>query len=283
MKLRKLLAAVLVGVMTVSALVVSAAADYVKVTDEFDPKGEYKAQMYIQFGDTYIFRDPLSNDTSSASGNYAGADKLTTLKNNALEKEYQGTFTDAVIKGNGTYTLTLTDVGDLGESKKINLLGISTNIPASAADKIKFTDVKITVNDSSALSYTYPEGTIDEDCIKNESYINVLGVNGWNKEVCPDANAAIGAEDVWPGTITKAEITFTISGFDYDKAVEETTAEETTAAAADTATKAADTAKTDSSSSNGLPTPAIIGIVAAVVVVVVVIVVVATSKKKKAN
>ena len=282
MKLRKLLAAVLVGVMTVSALVVSAAADYVKVTDEFDPKGEYKAQMYIQFGDTYIFRDPLSNDTSSASGNYAGADKLTTLKDGAMDQEYQGTFTDAVIKGNGTYTLTLTDVGDLGESKKINLLGISTNIPASAADKIKFTDVKITVNDSSVLTYTYPEGTIDQDCIDKESYINVLGVNGWNSEVCPDANAAIGAEDVWPGTITKAEITFTISGFDYDKAEEETTAEETTAAAADTATNAADTAKSDSSS-NGLPTPAIIGIVAAVVVVVVVIVVVATSKKKKAN
>ena len=70
-------------------------------------------------------------------------------------------------------------------------------------------------------------------------------------------------------------------GEDYKETALREVREET--AAADTATKAADTAKTDSSSSNGLPTPAIIGIVAAVVVVVVVIVVVATSKKKKAN
>ena len=287
MKLRKLLASIFVGVMTVSALAVSASAGYVEVTDEFDPSGEYKAQMFIQFGDTYIFRDPLSNDASSASGNYAGADKLTTLKGTEVEAEYEGTFNDVELKGNGTYTVSLTDVGDLGDTKKINLLGLSTNIPSSAADQIKFTDVTITINDSKVLSYTYPEGTIDEDCIDNNSYINVLGVNGWNSEVCTDANAAIGDESVWPGTITKAEITFTISGFDYDNpdavapSEEETTPEETAAPtqAADKndATTAAAKDSSDSNSNTGL----IIGIVAVVVVVVIIVVAVVASKKKK--
>ena len=130
-------------------------------------------------------------------------------------------------------------------------------------------------------TYTWKEALVDEE---DKDYMLIPLLNVYNKKGDYDAvNEQLGGDDnTFMGEVTSIEITFTVSGFGYDKAVEATTAEETTAAA-DTATKAADTAKTDSSSSNGLPTPAIIGIVAAVVVVVVVIVVVATSKKKKAN
>lgn len=296
MKLRKLLAAVLVGVMTVSSLAISAFAADEKATvpapGEFDPAGkDYVAQMYVQTGGSWVFRNTWADETYGTAVGYENADKLSNVEGETASVN-DGTFTDVKLEGNGTYTVTLdkpnftkTAGGNTTEPTNFNLIGVSTNIPASAdaseGGPVKFTDVKITVNDN--LTFTYPEGSCDPDAIAKGSYISILGVNIWNKDICTDANAALGGEDVWPGTVDKITITFTVAGFNYDKAVEATTAEETTAAAADTATKAAGTAKTDSSSSNGLPTPAIIGIVAAVVVVVVVIVVVATSKKKKAN
>jgi len=293
MKLRKLLAAVLVGVMTVSSLAISAFAADEKATvptpGEFDPAGkDYVAQMYVQTGGSWVFRNTWADEKYGAAIGYENADKLSNVEGETASVN-DGTFTDVKLEGNGTYTVTLdkpnfvkTVDGKTTDPTNFNLIGVSTNIPASAdaseGGPVKFTDVKITVNDN--LSFTYPEGKCDPDAIAKGSYISILGVNIWNKDVCTDANAALGGEDVWPGTVDKITITFTVAGFNYDKAVEATTAEETTAAA-DTATKA--DAKADSSSSNGLPTPAIIGIVAAVVVVVVVIVVVATSKKKKAN
>lgn len=293
MKLRKLLAAVLVGVMTVSSLAISAFAADEKATvptpGEFDPAGkDYVAQMYVQAGGSWVFRNTWADENYGAAVGYENADKLSNVEGETVSVN-DGTFTDVKLEGNGTYTVTLDKPnfvksvdGKTTDPTNFNLIGISTNIPASAdaseGGPVKFTDVKITVNDN--LSFTYPEGKCDPDAIAKGSYISILGVNIWNKDVCTDANAALGGEDVWPGTVDKITITFTVAGFNYDKAVEATTAEETTAAA-DTATKA--DAKADSSSSNGLPTPAIIGIVAAVVVVVVVIVVVATSKKKKAN
>lgn len=293
MKLRKLLAAVLVGVMTVSSLAISAFAADEKATvptpGEFDPAGkDYVAQMYVQTGGSWVFRNTWADEKYGAAIGYENADKLSNVEGETASVN-DGTFTDVKLEGNGTYTVTLdkpnfvkTVDGKTTDPTNFNLIGVSTNIPASAdaseGGPVKFTDVKITVNDN--LSFTYPEGKCDPDAIAKGSYISILGVNIWNNDVCTDANAALGGEDVWPGTVDKITITFTVAGFNYDKAVEATTAEETTAAA-DTATKA--DAKADSSSSNGLPTPAIIGIVAAVVVVVVVIVVVATSKKKKAN
>lgn len=293
MRLRKLLAAVLVGVMTVSSLAISAFAADEKATvptpGEFDPAGkDYVAQMYVQAGGSWVFRNTWADEKYGAAIGYENADKLSNVEGETASVN-DGTFTDVKLEGNGTYTVTLdkpnfvkTVDGKTTDPTNFNLIGVSTNIPASAdaseGGPVKFTDVKITVNDN--LSFTYPEGKCDPDAIAKGSYISILGVNIWNKDVCTDANAALGGEDVWPGTVDKITITFTVAGFNYDKAVEATTAEETTAAA-DTATKA--DAKADSSSSNGLPTPAIIGIVAAVVVVVVVIVVVATSKKKKAN
>lgn len=292
MRLRKLLAAVLVGVMTVSSLAISAfAADEkgtVPAPGEFDANGEYVAQMYVQMDGSWVFRNKWDDKDYGTAMGYQYAGQLSQVEGeNAVP--YDGTFTDVTLKGNGTYTIKLEnpnfvkDVnGTKTEPKRFNMIGISTNIPASAQDTVKITDATIKINDSSMYTYTWKEALVDEE---DEDYMLIPLLNVYNDKGDYDAvNEQLGGdESTFMGEVTSIEITFTVSGFGYDKAVEATTAEETTAAAADTATKAADTAKTDSSSSNGLPTPAIIGIVAAVVVVVVVIVVVATSKKKKAN
>ena len=289
MKLRKLLAAVLVGVMTVSSLAISAfAADEkgtVPAPGEFDANGEYVAQMYVQMDGSWVFRNKWDDKDYGTAMGYQYAGQLSQVEGeNAVP--YDGTFTDVKLQGNGTYTLKLEnpnfvkDVnGTKTEPKRFNMIGISTNIPASAQDKVKITDATLKINDSSVYTYTWKDALVDEE---DKDYMLIPLLNVYNKKGDYDAvNEQLGGdESTFMGEVTSIEITFTVSGFGYDKAVEATTAEETTAAA-DTATKA--DAKADSSSSNGLPTPAIIGIVAAVVVVVVVIVVVATSKKKKAN
>lgn len=289
MKLRKLLAAVLVGVMTVSSLAISAfAADEkgtVPAPGEFDANGEYVAQMYVQMDGSWVFRNKWNDKDYGTAMGYQYAGQLSQVEgSNAVP--YDGTFTDVKLQGNGTYTLKLEnpnfvkDVnGTKTEPKRFNMIGISTNIPASAQDTVKITDATLKINDSSVYTYTWKDALVDE---KDKDYMLIPLLNVYNKKGDYDAvNEQLGGdESTFMGEVTSIEITFTVSGFGYDKAVEATTAEETTAAA-DTATKA--DAKADSSSSNGLPTPAIIGIVAAVVVVVVVIVVVATSKKKKAN
>ena len=289
MKLRKLLAAVLVGVMTVSSLAISAfAADEkgtVPAPGEFDANGEYVAQMYVQMDGSWVFRNKWNDKDYGTAMGYQYAGQLSQVEgSNAVP--YDGTFTDVKLQGNGTYTLKLEnpnfvkDVnGTKTEPKRFNMIGISTNIPASAQDTVKITDATLKINDSSVYTYTWKDALVDEE---DKDYMLIPLHNVYNKKGDYDAvNEQLGGdESTFMGEVTSIEITFTVSGFGYDKAVEATTAEETTAAA-DTATKA--DAKADSSSSNGLPTPAIIGIVAAVVVVVVVIVVVATSKKKKAN
>lgn len=294
MKLRKLFAVLLVGIMTVSALGVTAFADEVPAPGDFDPDStEYIAQMYIQVGGSWVFRNPWSDTSYGTAMGYEYGDKLSNVESDSATAN-EGTFTDVKLEGNGTYTLTLENPdfnkADGTEATNFNLIGISTNIPASADPEnggpVKFTDVTIKVNDSSIYSYTYGTGVCDPDAIKAGTYMNILGVNIWNTETCTDANAVLGGTDVWPGEVSKVEVTFTVEGFNYDKAEDveteapdETKAEDETDANSSTS----DTDKKDDSD-GGLSTGAIIGIVAAVVVVIIIIIVVASSsKKKKAN
>ena len=173
MKLRKLLAAVLVGVMTVSSLAISAfAADEkgtVPAPGEFDANGEYVAQMYVQMDGSWVFRNKWDDKDYGTAMGYQYAGQLSQVESgNAVP--YDGTFTDVALKGNGTYTIKLEnpnfvkDVnGTKTEPKKFNMIGISTNIPASAQDTVKITDATIKINDSSMYTYTWKEALVDEE------------------------------------------------------------------------------------------------------------------------
>lgn len=308
MKIKKFLALLLAGIMALSCLVISVAADETDAAGEstaaeetkaeggdaakFDPSSdEYVAQMYIQVGGSWVFRNTYSDKDYGTITDYQYKNQLSDVQDSANPVAHDGTFTDVVLKGNGTYTVTLENPdftngsGTAGEL--FNLIGVSTSIPASAEETVKITDMTIQVNDSAMLKYTYPEATYDPDGIK-AGYLNVLGVNIWNSEVCTDANAVFGEKSNWPGEVTKVSVTFTISGFDHD--AQAAGNDETTAAAGedgtkDGATKADNNNNGDKAgdSKGGLPTGAIIGIVAGAVLIVIIIVVVATSKKKKSN
>ena len=308
MKIKKFLALLLAGIMAFSCLVIAVAADEPEETtaeeangdgaaaggaDEFDPSSdEYVAQMYIQIGGSWVFRNTYSDKDYGTVTDYQYKNQLSDVQDSANPVAHDGTFTDVVLKGNGTYTVTLENPdftnGSGTEGELFNLIGVSTSIPGSAEETVKITDMTIQVNDSAMLKYTYPEASYDPDGIK-AGYLNVLGVNIWNSEVCTDANAVFGDKSNWPGEVTKVTVTFTISGFDHDAPAD------APAPGEDDGTKADDSAtKADSSNNNnsndkkddskgGLPTGAIIGIIAGVVLVVIIIVVVATSKKKKSN
>lgn len=309
MKIKKFLALLLAGIMAISCFVISVAADETTAAAEentaagettaasnegaeFDPSSdEYVAQMYIQVDGSWVFRNAWSEGNYGTITGFEYADRLANVEGDVATAN-DGTFTDVVLKGNGTYTVTLENPNftkaDGTAATKFNLIGVSTNIPASAEETLKITDMTIQVNDSAMLKYTYPEASFDPDGIKKEGYINVLGVNTWNSEVCTDANAIFCDTSNWPGEVSKVTVTFTVAGFDHDAPAAGD--DETTAAAGENGTKADGATKADNNSGDkkddskgGLPTGAIIGIVAGAVLIVIIIIVVATSKKKKSN
>ncbi|MBD5158005.1 MAG: hypothetical protein HDT13_10280 [Butyrivibrio sp.] len=257
----------------------------------FDPSSdEYIAQMYIQIDGSWVFRNTWSDEDYGTITGYEYADQLSDVTGD-VPVPHDGTFTDVVLKGNGTYTVTLENPdfvdGKGTEGTKFNLIGVATNMPASAAEQIKVTDMTIQVNDSAMLKYTYPEAYLDEENLKNTGYVNILGANSYNNDAeMADCKAVFCDTANWPGEVTKVTITFTISGFDHDAPAggdeAETNGDDGATKADDGATKADSNDKKDDSK-GGLPTGAIIGIIAGVVLVVIIIVVVATSKKKKSN
>lgn len=287
---KKIVAAVLTGVTVISSLSLTAFAEEETTTvptysgqAAFDPAGEYAASICVQVDGSWAFRNAYNELTYGGASDYEYKNQLSCVQNN-VEKPLDGTFTDATITGNGTYTVTLENPEfntDENDATAFNIIALSTNIPYSALDTVKFTDVTYTVNDSAVTTYTYPEGIVDPDQTKNSendlaAYLIMVGCNKWNTEECVDANTALAGEDAWPGTVNKISITFTVSGFTNDA---ETTAAETTTAA----TTAATTEASDDSDS-GLPTAAYIaiGVGAVVVVGAVAVVAVNASKKKKA-
>ena len=64
-----------------------------------------------------------------------------------------GTFTDAEITGDGTYSVSLTGDFDFGEDETLNLLFVSTDIPLDAG--VTISDVKIKFDGQT--KYTFEE------------------------------------------------------------------------------------------------------------------------------
>ncbi|MBR3306749.1 MAG: hypothetical protein IKI75_05790 [Lachnospiraceae bacterium] len=236
---------------------------------ELDKSAKYNAYIGFQ-SPTYSFRNEWAEPSYGANaegGKYFGQVTGWDADNNAVA--LPGEFHDAVIDGNGTYTVAATGLDfqfDDWSQDHMNLIFFSTDIPNS--DDIQISDVKLKVNGSNVDlgggGEKTPNGfyrpTLADD---GAEYISVQLQNIWNKEI-----ENIG----YYGTpVTDIEITFTISGFDHDNtaAVAEETTETTESAPAaeeDTPATGREEPKADEEK-GGLSGGAIAGIVACVVAV----------------
>lgn len=236
----------------------------VEVSD-VDLDGTYMAYIGLQ-SPTYSFRNAWDEPNYGLGTEYFN--QLTGWVDGEAVV-LPGEFTDVEIKGNGIYTVSATgcDFGaDFDAQDHFNLIFVSTDIPDTGA--ITISDVKLKI-DGKSVSIA-PEINPDE--------VPYLGISIQNIRSELESLQTIGSYNVPPKDV---EITFTVSGFNYDNpdlvAAEETTvAEETKASEEAVAEAAGDTA--EESSGN---TVLMIVVVAVAVVIIAVVAVVLTKKKGK--
>ena len=279
----------------------------------FDPAGKYNGYLCFQTP-AYSFRNDWQGDNGKYGLGYTddtGFDYFHQVTgwapgDDSVAEKRDGTFIDAEIAGNGTYEVKVTglnfDEKEFESQAYFNLIFLSTDIPKNGGCEI--TDIALNIDGND----------IEISPIMNEEVIEYQQwqiQNNWQAAI-----KEIGYYQVPPEEMT---ITFTVSGFNYDKkadaesssadpaesssaessSAESAPAESSSAAPAESSSSAADSStKSDSSSSaaasssssaadsssssssGGLGTPAIIGILAGAIVVVGGIIFAVTKKKK---
>ena len=271
---------------------------YATVSDvKFDNSATYHAYFGFQTP-KYSFRNAWNDDYGLDFKDDTGMDYFHQVtgwdtENNALVMP--GSFTDAEIAGNGTFTVSVSGL-DFGEDEfatqeYFNILMLSTDLPNTG--EVTISDIKFNV-DGQDIAVT---PVINPDDLE---YMTMLIQNIWNKDVKEIA--------YYPVPPKEMSITFTVSGFDHDDPnaagttgdsapaeTEDDKKEDDTkeAEATPTATPAADKESSDSSSSaksdsaskeeseSKSNTGLIIGIVVGVLAVCGIGVGVVSSKKKK--
>ncbi len=227
---------------------------------EVDLNGTYNAYLLLQTPN-WTYRDAW-NSANGIGSEYWG----NFIWGNETAVSY-GVVTDAVIAGNGTYTISITDFGTVfaddfaaAGQEYFNILGFTSDIPLG--DTVKISDVKLIIDGQERHSVA--DGYQNPD---DKEYMNILIQNIWNDDVKEIS--------YYPAPTTSLEIQFTVSGFAYDK---EAPVEETEPAVEETEPVATEPAVVEEpeSSNTGL----IVGIVIAVVVVAAVVVVVLKKKKQ---
>lgn len=195
-----------------------------EVVPEFDESlltNDYNAYLIFQCPDTWVYRDDWTNETSGLLGYNDGvSDYFThvTWNDGATEEEKNlgGTVTDAVIDGNGTYTVSIEGAEPgLHGSTKWNMLYVSTTIPYSCLELggVQITDAVLKIDGKKVgidalitkgdevKSKTHPE--------VNGVYTGIQFINTYNKE---NPNALDSA----PIPQKSISITFTVSGLGKD-------------------------------------------------------------------
>lgn len=227
----------------------------------FDANGTYNVYIGIQSA-AYSFRNAWDEESYGKATEYfsqiTGWDGTTPVVR-------EGEINDAVITGNGTYTVSIKGLNLNDGAETLNLLFLSTDIPVDSG--VEFSDITIRMGGKKV--YEFETAFLDPD---STDYLKPLIINTYNNELT--------ASDEFAYTLSEGmdiEITFTVSGFAYDNANQaepETTAKAPEATEAPTMAASSNT-EADSSVSVGL----IVGIVAAVVVVAAIVVVVLKKKK----
>ena len=168
-----------------------------------DLDGTYNAYVGIQSG-AYTFRNAWDDATYGRDTNPEAFGQMSLIESDGTMTKKAGSFVDAVIAGNGTYTVEVNDIAWDDGSEALNLLFISTDIPNSG--EITFSNLKVDFDGKNVMEFA--EGFLDGD---SKEVMKILFINIWNKDITNSYNMA----GMLPTSNVK--ITFDVSGFNYDK------------------------------------------------------------------
>ena len=158
-------------------------------------KTTYHAYMNIQTDTSWVFRDDYAN---AKTGHTSKVFKqLSMSQKDGSIKKMKGTFKDATLKKNGTYTVTLTSP-DFNGDKHISVLALSTDIPLTKKG-VKFTNIKAIFG--TTTKKTFKTAIFDPN---EKKYYKPLLLNSWNNQV-KDCFA-------YSLPVSKISITFTVKG-----------------------------------------------------------------------
>ena len=161
---------------------------------------DYNAYIGVQTA-SYIFRNEWSDASYglNSEANPGFFDRLTGWDADGNAVDYGGTFVDAAITGDGTYTVSLT-TGEMGfgSDEAYNLLFVSTDFPSALVEEghVTISDAKVKIGDGKTIDYT--EVDFEGD------YARLLFVNAYGST--EDIGCTV------PGPNTTITVTFTVTG-----------------------------------------------------------------------
>ena len=162
----------------------------------------FNAYIGVQGKDTYVFRnawnDTYGRDDAENPGFF---NRLTGWDADNKAVDYGGTFEDALIKGDGEYTVSLT-TGDMGfgDTKEFNLLFVSTEIPSSLINSGFLTIDNVKTKIGSGATEDYTEVSTDGE------YAMIVIFQAWTHNEEPFGYNV-------PGPNETISVTFTVSGW----------------------------------------------------------------------
>lgn len=233
--------AAFMSVSTVSEAVNKMAEKWGKTPLALDEGTEYHAYLVVQVKESWVCRY-FPYDDEMGVENRELWDKIWTTCNRDDAEPVSGTIEDAVIKGNGRYTIKVKGLdGSLnaetaGGEPEFSILAIATDIPVD--DRITFDNISVKMDGNEVATKNTDGLYYDKDFEVDPKLYCIDLINTWHAESTDKAISAMLPND-------SIEISFDVSGFNYDNpdAVEATPEAE---AASDDAA-----ASTDKADSNG--------------------------------
>lgn len=200
-----------------STLFISHTASAVDVNEEgkaaakaelkLDEGQEYHAYVLFQAQNSWVYRGKFwEEDKGPSSENW---DKLFTSLNVTTPIVVDGIVEDTVIKGNGHYTVRLSGLNGSpsagADNAEFGILGFSTDIPKN--ETIKFDNINVRIDGVDKGTVTGDDVYYDKDDIADPGLITVEVFNAWHEE-CKNLSLTLPNDTV--------EISFDVSGFQYD-------------------------------------------------------------------
>lgn len=259
---------------------------------EVDLNGTYHAALGVQTAtDLWMFRGAYYEETQNNKYGTDMWDKMFYANKDTKEEEAaEGTFTDAEIAGNGTYTVSLEGADFMNETT-ISQLHVATDIPLN--DTIKFSDVSLQINGRTIVEFEEAVMENEEPYLKGG--MDILLMNHWRAEILNALKEKGVLEDssngynmLDGGGDDNISVTFTVSGFAYDNAGatgeeegDDAAVSEGTdgSASADNSAAAPADSTNEEESDSGNST--VIIIVVLIVIVIIAVVAVVSRKKKE--